>query len=92
MIGSAASEAKQCTVGDAENSFTDGMTTFYNRKAVKIRKKRSGLHQSVFLWGATPVSLGKTKEMGSILHGNSSPPAQRIGDLATNEKKGETPW
>ena len=30
MIGSAASEAKQRTVGDAINSFTDGMTTFDN--------------------------------------------------------------
>ena len=30
IIGSAASEAKQCTVGDAINSFTDGMTTFDN--------------------------------------------------------------
>ena len=64
MIVSAASEAKQRTVGDAINSFTDGMTTFDDREVVKTRKKRSGLHQSVFLWGATPVSLGKTKEMG----------------------------
>ena len=28
MIGSAASEAKQCTDGDAENAFDNGMTTF----------------------------------------------------------------
>ena len=40
------------------------MSAFDNGKAVKTRKKRSDSHRSVFLWGATPVSLGKTKEMG----------------------------
>ena len=40
------------------------MTAFDDREVVKTRKKRSDSHRSVFLWGATPVSLGKTKEMG----------------------------
>ena len=53
---------------------------------------RKDLRQGAFLWRLDTVSLGKTKEMGSNLHGNSSPPAQRIGALAANEKKGETPW
>ena len=53
---------------------------------------RKDLHQGAFLWRLDTVSLGKTKEMGSILHGKARLSAQRLGALATNEKKGETPW
>ena len=52
---------------------------------------RKDLRQGAFLWRLDTVSLGKTKEMGSILHGKSRLSVKRIGDLATNEKKGGNP-